>query len=266
MVDGFRQVFGLTRAAVSEPPMQRPRRCYRVAVVTALGIASGWSTICPAQPANRPRGPLSNWPSGSPPCPGESLVPRRTAAATKSWCWTACFCRPIALPSDAWRRPRKCLARAAMARPCDFWVRCWKIPKISSSSPTADEPVYRSLKAEAGRLIATLPAEGRESYELQFGARARQMLKQAVERGNVAELADLSRQFFFTQAGQEATFLIGRHHLDQNRPLAAALCFERLRESVSARRAPGAGAVAFAWPPVGCGRASPTRPRRRWCV
>src|SRR5262249_4442214 len=27
----------------------------------------------------------------------------------------------------------------------------------------------------------------------------------------------------------EATFLLGRHHLDQNQPLAAALCFERLR-------------------------------------
>ncbi len=38
--------------------------------------------------------------------------------------------------------------------------------------PAADEPVYRSLKAEAGRLIAELPAEGRASYELQFGARA----------------------------------------------------------------------------------------------
>jgi outer membrane protein assembly factor BamB len=101
--------------------------------------------------------------------------------------------------------------------------------------PNPEQPVYRSLKAEAGRLLAAMPGEGRESYELQFGARARQMLKQATTAGDPTELAEVSRRFFFTEAGQDATFLLGRHHLDQNRPLAAALCFERLRA------APGAG-------------------------
>jgi len=96
--------------------------------------------------------------------------------------------------------------------------------------PSPDQPVYRSLKAEAGRLIAELPAAGRESYELQFGARARTQLKQAVDEGRLADLAEVSRQFFYTHAGQEATYLLGRHHLDQGRPQAAALCFERLRE------------------------------------
>ena len=101
--------------------------------------------------------------------------------------------------------------------------------------PTADEPVYRSLKAEAGRLIAGLPADGRAVYELQFGARARQMLKEATAHGNLAEVAEVSRQFFYTEAGQEATFLLARHHLDQDRPLAAALTLERLGEMPSAR-------------------------------
>jgi outer membrane protein assembly factor BamB len=101
--------------------------------------------------------------------------------------------------------------------------------------PNPEQPVYRSLKAEAGRLIAAMPNEGRDSYELQFGARARQMLKQAALAGNLADMAEVSRRFFFTQAGQEATFLFARHHLDQNRPLAAALCLERLRETSSAR-------------------------------
>ncbi len=96
--------------------------------------------------------------------------------------------------------------------------------------PNADQPLYRSLKAEAGRLIASLPDEGRESYELQFGAKARLMLKRAAAEGSASQLAEASRQFFFTQAGQEATFLLGRHYLDHNRPLMAALCFERVRE------------------------------------
>ncbi len=36
--------------------------------------------------------------------------------------------------------------------------------------PDPAQQVYRSLKAEAGRLISEMPAEGRDSYELQFGA------------------------------------------------------------------------------------------------
>ncbi len=96
--------------------------------------------------------------------------------------------------------------------------------------PAANEPVYRSLKAEASRLIAALPGAGRESYELEYGARARQMLKAALGQGDAGALENVARQFFFTTAGQEATFLLGRHHLDHGRPAAAAMCFERLRE------------------------------------
>jgi hypothetical protein len=94
--------------------------------------------------------------------------------------------------------------------------------------PDPDQPVFRSLKAESGRLISKLPAAGRESYELQFGARAKQMLQEAAAAGDLVRIADVSRRFFYTQAGAEATFLLGRHYLDQNRPLAAVMCFERL--------------------------------------
>ncbi len=94
--------------------------------------------------------------------------------------------------------------------------------------PAADQPVFSSLKAEAGRLLAKLPAEGKASYDLQYGARGKQMLAEAVAKGDLSAIAEVSRRFFFTQAGAEATFLLGRHFLDQNRPQAAAMCFERL--------------------------------------
>jgi outer membrane protein assembly factor BamB len=96
--------------------------------------------------------------------------------------------------------------------------------------PAPDQPVFSSLKAEAGRLLAKLPAEGKASYDLQYGARAKQMLVEAVAKGDLSALAEVSRRFFFTQAGAEATFLLGRHFLDQNRPQAAAMCFERLAQ------------------------------------
>lgn len=103
--------------------------------------------------------------------------------------------------------------------------------------PDPTQQVYRSLKAEAARLIGNMPAEGRESYELQFGARARRMLTEAAAAGDIPGIAEVTRRFFYTQAGFEATLLLARHHLDHDRPLAAALCLERLLET------PGAGAA-----------------------
>jgi outer membrane protein assembly factor BamB len=97
--------------------------------------------------------------------------------------------------------------------------------------PEGSGTVYRSLKGEAGRLIASLPPEGRESYELQFGAKARRMLETAVATGNQADLAEVSRRFFFTQAGSEASLLLARQHLDGGQPLAAALLFARLHDT-----------------------------------
>ncbi len=94
--------------------------------------------------------------------------------------------------------------------------------------PTPEQPVFSSLKAEAGRLLAKLPAEGKASYDLQYGARAKQMLAEAVAKGDLSGMAEVSRRFFFTQAGAEATFLLGRHFMDQNLPQAAAMCFDRL--------------------------------------
>ena len=97
--------------------------------------------------------------------------------------------------------------------------------------PQQNQPIHRSLKAEAQRLIGQMPREGRELYELQYGARARQLLDEAAEAGDAQSLAEVSRRFFHTKAGYEATFLLGLYHLDHGRPLAGALILQRLRDS-----------------------------------
>ena len=94
--------------------------------------------------------------------------------------------------------------------------------------PDPTQQVFRSLKAEALRLLGEIPAAGRDSYELQFGARARKMLEQAVAEGDLNGVAEVSRRFFFTQAGGEATLLLGKHYWDHGSALAAALCLNRL--------------------------------------
>ena len=97
-------------------------------------------------------------------------------------------------------------------------------------SPTGSRSNYRSLKAEARRLIGQLPRRGREIYELEFGTRARKMLERATADGDTEAIAQVSRRYFHTEAGYEATLLVGFSHLDHGRPLAAALCFDELLE------------------------------------
>ncbi|HUY34739.1 MAG TPA: PQQ-binding-like beta-propeller repeat protein [Pirellulales bacterium] len=97
-----------------------------------------------------------------------------------------------------------------------------------------DDPVVRSLKSEAQQLIGELPPDGREAYELEYGTRARRMLEEAVERGGTTGLAAVSRQFFHTRAGYEATYLLGTAEMEQGHPLAAALCLRRLRDTPAA--------------------------------
>jgi outer membrane protein assembly factor BamB len=96
--------------------------------------------------------------------------------------------------------------------------------------PDRNSGKSRGLKAEAQRLIGQMPREGRELYELQYGARARQMLKEAIEEGDATRLSEVSRRFFHTRAGYEATFLLGLQHFDHGRALAGALTLQRLAE------------------------------------
>ncbi len=53
----------------------------------------------------------------------------------------------------------------------------------------------------------------------------------ALADGDIEAVRQVGRRFFHTQAGYKACFLTARHELDQNRPLAAALHFKRLREA-----------------------------------
>lgn len=103
--------------------------------------------------------------------------------------------------------------------------------------PAEEGQPVRFLKAEAQRTIATMPAEGRKAYEREFAIAAQQQLDKAIAAGDLAGIERVAGQFFYTKAGQEATQLLGNYHLDHGRPLAAALCFERLREQPAAAEA-----------------------------
>ena len=63
------------------------------------------------------------------------------------------------------------------------------------------------------------------------------MLTAAASTGDTAKIEEVARRFFHTQAGYQATLLLGRRLLDHNRPLAAAECFRRLQDAPAAAAA-----------------------------
>ncbi|MGW8256376.1 MAG: outer membrane protein assembly factor BamB family protein, partial [Thermoguttaceae bacterium] len=98
-----------------------------------------------------------------------------------------------------------------------------------------DQPIYRSLKSEAQRLIGQMPLEGRELYELQYGSQAKKLLETAVASPNLEFLQQVSRRYFHTQAGYEATFLLGLRQLDHGQALAGAYTLQRLIDHSTSR-------------------------------
>lgn len=99
------------------------------------------------------------------------------------------------------------------------------VQRVSSQSVT------KSVKNEAQRIIGELPDEGREAYELQYAADAQRLLDAAARAGDLAGLSEVSRRFFHTKAGYEATELLGTCLLERGQPQAAAHCYQRLLET-----------------------------------
>lgn len=87
----------------------------------------------------------------------------------------------------------------------------------------------RGIKAAVDEILAGLPQEGREAYEAEFGGVARGLLETAGPQNRREILEEVARRYFYTDAGLEAAYRLGTHHLDRGSAIAAALCLERLR-------------------------------------
>jgi outer membrane protein assembly factor BamB len=85
-----------------------------------------------------------------------------------------------------------------------------------------------SLRREANRLLGGMPPQGRQFYELQFGARAKARLAEARAQSDPKVLAEVAQRFMYTEAGAQANDLLGSYHLDRGNALQAALCFDRV--------------------------------------
>jgi outer membrane protein assembly factor BamB/tetratricopeptide (TPR) repeat protein len=128
--------------------------------------------------------------------------------------------------AEAMRLLGAILDETSLRRTDDYFL-----PPDSPSSDGQADWLNRSLKTEARLLIGQSPRAGREAYELQFGALARHLCTEAALAGDAEGLAAVSRRYFHTEAGHDATFLLGLQRYDHARPLAAALILERLRKN-----------------------------------
>jgi outer membrane protein assembly factor BamB len=87
-----------------------------------------------------------------------------------------------------------------------------------------------SIRSEANRLLSSLPREGKQYYEQQYGAQAKALLRKGVAANDPQIFAEIALRFLHTDAGSEAAALLGSYHLDHGQYIVAALCFERLMD------------------------------------
>jgi outer membrane protein assembly factor BamB len=87
-----------------------------------------------------------------------------------------------------------------------------------------------SIRAEANRLLSTLPREGKQFYEQQFGGQAKALLRKGMANNDPQVYAEVALRYLHTDAGAEAAALLASYHLDHGQYIVAALCYERLMD------------------------------------
>ncbi len=152
------------------------------------------------------------------------------------------------MQTGGWREVTQAL-QEILDHPQDYFIPVKRGPNT----------LWVSMRAEANRLLGSMPAKGKEVYEVLSGPRAANVLRAAKNANNPEGLAKVALHYFHTQAGAEATDLLGTHHLDRGRYLMAASCFRQLLDRADAapaslfkaglafRRSGDEAAVARAW-------------------
>ncbi len=88
--------------------------------------------------------------------------------------------------------------------------------------------VASSLKQEAKRQLAALPAAGIAALELDQGVRARRALNAAFANGDLGEVARVARRYPVTEAATEALLALAQAEMDMGRFGSAAAIYREL--------------------------------------
>jgi outer membrane protein assembly factor BamB len=93
----------------------------------------------------------------------------------------------------------------------------------------------KSARRKMEQLLGQMPTQGLQIYRLRFEADAKRLLQEAAATQDWRGLEEVSRRYFLTEAGLEATVLLAAWELARGQPLAATLILERLNEQPSAK-------------------------------
>src|SRR5262249_10215812 len=74
---------------------------------------------------------------------------------------------------------------------------------------------WTSTRAEAERLLTSMPAEGRDFYRLAQEPAAQEMLKNAYAAQDIQMLAEVVRRYLYTSSGAEAVEQLAIFYLDR---------------------------------------------------
>jgi outer membrane protein assembly factor BamB/tetratricopeptide (TPR) repeat protein len=111
--------------------------------------------------------------------------------------------------------------------------------ELRRKGPDGKETVRTAgIRAEAHRLVSSLPPEGKQYYELLAGQKAKAQLARARAQEDVHILGDIVQRYPYTEASSEALNLLGTYHLERHRYDMAAICFDRLLKQGDAARLP----------------------------
>jgi len=87
-----------------------------------------------------------------------------------------------------------------------------------------------SLRQKALDLLGTLSEDQRSAYRDKYATRSAQLLEKAIEARDYRGIEFVSERYLYTDAGLEATMLLGHHWLNEGRPEISASAFEKLLE------------------------------------
>jgi outer membrane protein assembly factor BamB len=129
--------------------------------------------------------------------------------------------------SDAVVRLGELLAveRAGEGEDFDLAGQDFFLDRPDESADTA-APLQASLLRQARRMIAGLPAEAIETYELRYGPLARKLLGEAADWRDVEKVREVRRKYFHTLAGYEASALLAQQEILAGHPLAASILLD----------------------------------------
>ncbi|MGL6196702.1 MAG: PQQ-binding-like beta-propeller repeat protein, partial [Thermoguttaceae bacterium] len=91
-----------------------------------------------------------------------------------------------------------------------------------------DRTTTATLKKVAEGMIRDLPEEGRRLYTMQYEPLAKRLLNNAVDSCDVEQIEKVASKYFYTQAGQDAAFLLAMLHYEQGARGSATILFRRI--------------------------------------